>query len=428
MASIVVIDYNGQGGTGTPPRQVFEINSESNLSIDLGSFTVENAWIDTATTYGLIDVPQEYIQYTSYEPGVLIIDHVMEQHARVSNQVPQKYYTVVFNAMGGSVEPASKDIYCTFVSWNTQSDGSGVTYHPGDEVAFEITSTISVESGAMFIEDSWPQSNVSTGQFSIPSEFSEDIEFLPGVLKVLKDVQDTSLYLYAIWEDPVAGTLPTPSWNGHNFQRWSIDQSDSDTLDSTTVLHSDITVYAVWSTVILFDSDGGFIYDPDTSTWSSTVSKEKIPGVVFVIPDYQVSKSMSSSQTITNVGDSSESVRFLGWSTSRGASSPEYVAGDIYSSEEPLTLYAVYQIFTYTVQFVDGYSVPERILKQYNNVPKGTGVTPPANPVRTGYTFSGWIGDYNYIESDTKIIASWGFTPIWIYRRNAWIKYEPKEH
>ena len=63
----------------------------------------------------------------------------------------------------------------------------------------------------------------------------------------------------------------------------------------------------------------------------------------------------------------------------------------------------------------------------------GGHATPPPNPTRNGYTFSGWLGNYSVIIQDSTVYASWGYVPIWIYVNSkdnpnlGWVAYVPEE-
>ena len=58
----------------------------------------------------------------------------------------------------------------------------------------------------------------------------------------------------------------------------------------------------------------------------------------------------------------------------------------------------------YTVEFSDGYS--DTILKS-QDVASGKSATPPSDPVRNGYIFTGWSGSYTNVTSDKTIEATW---------------------
>ena len=62
---------------------------------------------------------------------------------------------------------------------------------------------------------------------------------------------------------------------------------------------------------------------------------------------------------------------------------------------------AQYQINSYIVTFKDWDGT---ILKS-ENVPYGGSATPPADPTRTGYTFTGWAGTYTNVTSNSNVTA-----------------------
>lgn len=79
---------------------------------------------------------------------------------------------------------------------------------------------------------------------------------------------------------------------------------------------------------------------------------------------------------------------FLGWSTSSTASSATYGAGDSYTANAAITLYAVWQVITYTVSYNanGGSGAPGSQTKTY-----GVNLTlSSVKPTKTNYNFKGW--------------------------------------
>ncbi|MDD6188733.1 MAG: S8 family serine peptidase [Clostridiales bacterium] len=82
-----------------------------------------------------------------------------------------------------------------------------------------------------------------------------------------------------------------------------------------------------------------------------------------------------------------EGYTFAGWSTDREAESPEYAPGGEYLADEDITLYALWRANTYRLIYqVDG--------AEYKTVEAkcGESIIPENDPVKPGYTFSGWNG------------------------------------
>jgi uncharacterized repeat protein (TIGR02543 family) len=83
------------------------------------------------------------------------------------------------------------------------------------------------------------------------------------------------------------------------------------------------------------------------------------------------------------------------------------IASGVIALDGSLVLKLYYTQNTYTVTFVDHNG---SVLDLQKNVPYGGAATAPANPLRSGYSFTGWDKAFNNITSDTTITAL--YTPV----------------
>ena len=105
---------------------------------------------------------------------------------------------------------------------------------------------------------------------------------------------------------------------------------------------------------------------------------------------------------ISNTVPSRTGYLFKGWSGSNGTT---YNPGDHYGGDANLTLTAIWQNNSYTVTFRSGYG--DNAVLKTQTVNHGESATPPANPTRDGYDFSGWDGSYTNVTSNRTVTAKW---------------------
>lgn len=111
----------------------------------------------------------------------------------MSNEQPTKVYKLTYNANGGSVSPASKEISAVFNGWNTSVSGSGTAYSAGSSYTANMGAT-----------------------------------------------------LYAQWSEPTAGTLAVPSRPGYAFEGWYTAKTGGTELTSGSEINKSQTLYAHW--------------------------------------------------------------------------------------------------------------------------------------------------------------------------------------
>ncbi len=164
----------------------------------------------------------------------------------------------------------------------------------------------------------------------------------------------------------LSGTRPTRT--GYTFLGWATSASDSVAYQpgGTYSANAAVTLYAKWQIITYTVA-----YNPNGGTGA--------PG--------NQTKTYGTNLTLSGTRPTRTGYTFLGWATS-ASGSVAYQPGGTYSSNAAVTLYARWQINTYTVAYNanGGSGAPASQTKTY-----GTNLTlSGTRPTRTGYTFLGW--------------------------------------
>ena len=419
------ISYNANGGSGAPASQTKYHGYDMALSdtIPTRSGYTFKGWAtsSTATT-------------ASYQAGGNYTANASRTLYAVWESNAPKTYTVTYNANGGTGAPASQikthDVALTlrseiptragytFKGWSTSSAstvgryGAGSSYTNNASVtlyaAWQPNYTVSYDAnGGTGAPASQTKLNNTTLYLSttIPTRFNyaflgwstSSTATSPTYLAGGSYTTNADIKLYAVWQyDPVkytisydanggsgapssqtktydvALTLSTtvPTRTGYTFKGWSTSASATSATYSaggSYTANSGTTLYAVWQIntyTVSFNANGG----------SGAPSAQ--------------TKTYGTSLTLSTTKPTRTGYTFLGWSTSASATSASYSAGGSYTSNSAVTLYAVWQINTYTVSYNanGGSGVPSA-----QNKTHGVSLTlSSTKPTRAGYSFLGW--------------------------------------
>ena len=205
----------------------------------------------------------------------------------LSNTKPTKSYTITYNANGGNVGSASKTVNCTFNSWNTQQNGSGTAYDPGDECT-----------------------------------------------------DDADITLYAQWENPVAGELEDPTKDGYVFDGWYTAEDGGEEITESFEVTEDITVYAHWAKelsefTVSYDANGG---DGAPEEQIKTEGTDLTLSGDVPVKEYTISYDLTGGSTENE--EKTVGCTFICWNSASDGSGTAYDPGEEYSDDAEVTLYA----------------------------------------------------------------------------------------
>lgn len=166
----------------------------------------------------------------------------------------------------------------------------------------------------------------------------------------------------------------TPTRSGYTFVGWGTSTSDTSSdysAGGSYTSNAGATLYAIWKKTITlsYNTNGG---STAPSSESATV----------------YNATTSKTFTVTSTVPTKAGNAFLGWATSATAKTASYKAGQTISLSSNGTLYAVWQLITYTVSYNanGGTNAPASQTKTH-----GTDLAlSSSTPTRSGYNFKGW--------------------------------------
>lgn len=351
------ITYNANGGYNAPAKQTANVGQS--ITITYSKPTRSGYTFLGWSTWSGATEPD-----SAYTPGYSYMSEYDTTLYAVWRQNQTTQYSLSFNLQGGTgafntlyggygervqipYTTPTKSGY-TFKGWATYSGGS-VSYQPGEYYTLYGNSTLYAV---------W-QSSGGTTQYYL--NFN------------LQGGSGTFNTLYGVYGERLFIPSSSPTKNGYTFQGWSTSSTGSPQYQPGDyyTIYSNTILYAIWSEstqycTITFNANGGS---------GAPSSQQKIIGETTYIP---YTKPTRSGYT------------FLGWSTSRYATSADYQPGSTYTPYGNMTFYAVWkqEEDRYTISFdLQGGSGEFNPLKgKYGEAWH----LPSYSPVKDGYVFKGW--------------------------------------
>ena len=371
------ITYDANGGYNTPEKQTANIGQS--ITITYSKPTRSGYTFLGWSTWSGATEPEAMFtpgySYTSDSDTTLYAVWSQNQTTQYSLSFDLQGGTGTFNTLYGGYGERVQIPYTTptksgytFKGWATYSGGS-VSYQPGEYYTLYGNSTLYAV---------W-QSSGGTTQYYL--NFN------------LQGGSGTFNTLYGVYGERLFIPSSSPTKTGYTFQGWSTSSTGSPQYQPGDyyTIYSNTILYAIWGEstqycTITFNANGGT---------GAPASQQKIIGESTYIP---YTKPTRSGYT------------FLGWSTSRYATSADYQPAQVYTPYEDMTLYAVWEqnvVKTWTITYNanGGENAPS---PQTANVGQSITIT-YSKPTRSGYTFLGWSTWSGSTEPET------AFTPGYSY-------------
>lgn len=375
--SKITVKYNANGGSGAPASQTVNMYEWFNLSSTIPTRTgyTFQGWEYGGNVYAAGSSARFTASVTlsaSWAKVTYTISY--NGNGNTGGTVPSNQTKEYGTALTLSSSVPTRTNY-TFLGWSTSNTATEATYQAGGTYTANAGATL-YAVWQLATRTYTLTYNANSGSGAPSAQTSESTT--------------ASSYTFT-----VSATQPTRT--GYDFMGWSTTASGSVEYNypmSITVTDN-TTLYAVWALktyTVSYNANGGS---------GVPVNQTKQYGV---------------NLTLSSVTPTRDGYTFQGWATSAGGT-VAYSAGGTYTDNASITLYAVWQVITYTISYNanGGSNPPSSQTKTYGVALQLSGVV----PTKSGYIFKGWdlvaLADTVYfrpldvfnLNSDTTLYAVW---------------------
>jgi len=343
------VTYNANAGSGAPGSQTKILGQPLTLSTTVPSRTGYTflGWAPTSNVTEAVYAPGDTFESdadtTLYAVWEIETYPVSYDANGGSGEPESQTKTYGINLALSRTEPTQEGYH--FTGWYTTANGTGGTAYPAGGT---YTANAGAVLFAQWTTDTYTVSYNANGGSGEPSD-------------------DTKTY-----GTPLTLSSTEPTREGFNFVGWAADaaaESAEYAASGSYIENASVTLYAVWqstSDTVSYNANGGS---------GAPGSQTKIYGVDLTLSGTEPTRS---------------GYTFLGWATASNGS-VAYDAGGIYTDEDSIILYAVWEPATYTVTYRDNVSseiitVPDSQIKFCDE----TLILSSMVPTLEGYTFAGW--------------------------------------
>ena len=348
------LSYSANGGTSSPASEIRTAGSTSILSTSYPTRAGYSFADWNTASDGSGD---------SYSPAALLT--MPTENLTLYAQWTVRSFAITFNTNGGTGGPETGDgdsgtSYSipgtaptkegfVFSTWNTECDGSGTDYAPGDSL---IVDTADLVLCAIWVgQDNILTYNPNGGSGAPAAETNKT-----GVTVT------------------VSSTTPTRA--GYSFSSWNTASDGSGTgylaTNTFTMPKESLTLYAIWIAnpyTVFFNANGGSgasIPDSISATTGSTVT---IPGTTPTRPGYT----------------------FSGWNTRTDGTGASY-SGSFAMTGNNLVLYATWTAVSYTLTYDGNGSdvAADKPADETGTIGEEVTIDGAGGAVKTGHWFAGW--------------------------------------